>query len=241
MKSIELHVFTNSTISSPSTEMIENTVLSFNTAFDNSIKIEVWCDPSPYLDSASLYITNLKKIFPIVNLSKSLSEGYVRAIKKSNSDFIFMLEHDWEFLPTINHSLADIIRLIYTEEITHFRFNKRTNISRKFDLNLKEVEHPEISYCLTNGVSNNPHIIDRKKYIDEALRFVEISKKSEGIEKRLSNQGIRAAIYGGKNYPATILHKDGKRYKNSDGIKIIRTSIFRSVGVKLSKIFNKSF
>ena len=35
-----------------------------------------------------------------------------------------MLEHDWEFLPTINHSLADIITLIYIEEITHFRFNK---------------------------------------------------------------------------------------------------------------------
>ena len=38
MKSIELNVFTNSTISSPSTEMIENTVLSFNRAFNNNIK-----------------------------------------------------------------------------------------------------------------------------------------------------------------------------------------------------------
>ena len=63
MKSIELNVFTNSTISSPSTEMIENTVLSFNRAFNNNIKTEVWCDPNPYLDNASLYITNLKKIF----------------------------------------------------------------------------------------------------------------------------------------------------------------------------------
>ena len=93
---------------------------------------------------------------------------------------------------------------------------------------------------MTNGVSNNPHIIDRKKYIKEALRFVEISKKSQGIEKQLSNRGIRAAIYGGKNYPATILHKDGKRYKNSNGMKIIRSSLIRFQD-KLSKIFIKSF
>ena len=83
-------------------------------------------------------------------------------------------------------------------------------------LDLKEVKHPKISYCLTNGVSNNPHIIDREKYIKEALRFVKLSKRSQGIEKQLSNRGIRAAIYGGKNYPATILHKDGKRYRNSN-------------------------
>ncbi len=239
MKSIELHVFTNSTISSPSTEMIENTVLSFNKAFDNSIKIEVWCDPNPYLDSASLYITNLKKIFPIVNLSKSLSEGYVRAIKKSNSDFIFMLEHDWEFLPTINHSLGDIIELIYNEGITHFRFNKRSNIPRKFDINLKEIKHGDIHYCLTNGVSNNPHIIDRKKYIQEALKFIQISEKSRGIEKQLSNQGIRAAIYGGKHYPATVLHKDGKRTRKLNEKTPLWSSLIRSAKNHLSKSFDK--
>ena len=241
MKNIELNVFTNSTISSPSTEMIENTVLSFNNTFGNNITTKIWCDPSPYLDNADFYVKNLKKIFPLVYLTESLSDGYVRAVKESDSDFIFMLEHDWEFLPTINHSLADIISLIYIEEITHFRFNKRANISRKFDLDLREVKHPELSYCLTNGVRNNTHIIDRRKYIDEALCFVEIRKKSEGIEKQLSNQGIRAAIYGGKNYPATILHKDGKRYKNFNGTKINRSSFTRSVAQKLSKLFNKSF
>ena len=237
MKSIELNVFTNSTRSSPSTEMIENTVISFSNLFGNNISTKIWCDPNPYLDKAELYVKNLTKIFPSVNLTESLSDGYVRAVKESNSDYIFMLEHDWEFLSTIKHSLADIISLIYNEEIIHFRFNKRKNISKKFDLDLKEVKHPEIPYCLTNGVSNNPHIIDRKKYIKEALRFVEISKESQGIEKQLSNRGIRAAIYGGKNYPATILHKDGKRYKNTNEMKIIRSSLIRSVADKLSKIF----
>ena len=37
MKSIELNVFTNSTKSSPSTEMIENTVISFNNTFGSNI------------------------------------------------------------------------------------------------------------------------------------------------------------------------------------------------------------
>ena len=241
MKSIELNVFTNSTISSPSTEMIENTVLSFNRAFDNNIKIEVWCDPNPYLDNASLYITNLKKIFPVVNISKSLSEGYVRSIKKSNSDFIFMLEHDWEFLPTISHSLTDIIDLIYNEGITHFRFNKRSNVPRKFDTNLREIKHRYIPYCLTNGVSNNPHIIDRKKYIKEALKFIEISEDSRGIEKQLSNQGIRAAIYGAKHHAPTVLHKDGKRTRNLSGKNFLWSPLVCSVTNRLAKIFRKMF
>ena len=99
-----------------------------------------------------------------------------------------------EFLPTINHSLADIIRLIYIEEITHFRFNKRKNISKKFDLDLKEVKHSEIPYCLTNGVSNNPHIIDRKN-IKEALRFVEISKNRKELRSNYQIADTRGNLW----------------------------------------------
>lgn len=214
MKSIELHIFTNSTISSPSTKMIEFTVNSFYKIFSSNLKISVWCDPNPNLDNSSQYFLNLKNIFPIVNRTTSLSDGYFKAVSESDSDFLFMLEHDWEFLPTIKHSLETIIDIMFRENIIHLRFNKRSNIAKKFDKELKEFKHEIMPYCFTNGVSNNPHIINRKKYIEEALKFIIIREKSFGIEKELSNKGLHAAIYGPKNYPATILHKDGQHTDN---------------------------
>lgn len=210
MSTIELHVFTNSTVSSPSTKMIENTVRSFQTIFSVDLKPTVWCDSNPNIEQSESYLSNLKNIFSKVNRTSSLSEGYVKAIKESNSEFLFMLEHDWEFLSTITHSLTDIIEVMNQEKIVHLRFNKRSNIAKKFDKELKEIQHKKMTYCSTNGVSNNPHIINRKKYLDEALQYITIREKSFGIEKELSNKGIYAAIYGCMNHPATILHKDGK-------------------------------
>lgn len=211
MDSIELHIFTNSTISAPSTRMIEATYNSFCNMFSKNLQVSVWCDPNPNLENSEEYIRNLKKIFSKVNITSSLSEGYIRAVNESESDFLFMLEHDWEFLPTIKHTLDEILKVINDDNIVHFRFNKRSNIVKKFDKELKEVKNEKMPYCFTNGLSNNPHIINKKKYINEALKFVSVREKTFGIEKELSNRGIYAAIYGPENYPATISHKDGKR------------------------------
>lgn len=210
MRSLELHIFTNSTISSPSTSMIEDTFNSFKKTFSINLKPIVWCDLNPNIEKSIEYVHNLKNIFSEVHQTNSLSDGYVKSIHNSNSDFLFMLEHDWEFLSTITHDLNEIIEVMNIEKIVHLRFNKRSNIAKKFDKELKAVDHHKMPYCTTNGVSNNPHIINRKMYIDEALKFVNVREKSFGIEKELSNKGICAAIYGGENYPATILHKDGK-------------------------------
>jgi hypothetical protein len=190
--------------------MIEQTFQSFKEIFSVDIQPTIWCDPNPNIEKSQEYLTNLKKIFPKVNQTNSLSDGYTRAIKESDADFLFMLEHDWEFLSTITHSLNNIIEVMDQEKIIHLRFNKRSNVAKKFDKELKEVKHKKLTYCFTNGVSNNPHIINRKHYLDEALQYITVREKSFGIEKELSNRGIYAAIYGPENYPATILHKDGK-------------------------------
>lgn len=210
MLNIELHIFTNSTISSPSTAMIEETLRSFKEIFSIDMQPTVWCDPNPNIEKSQEYLTDLKKIFSKVNQTTSLSDGYSKAVKESSFDFLFMLEHDWKFLDTITHSLNDIVEVMNEEHIVHLRFNKRSNISKKFDKDLKEIKHKKMPYCLTNGVSNNPHIINRKKYLETALQFIVVREKSFGIESELSNRGIKAAIYGSENYPATILHKDGK-------------------------------
>lgn len=214
MKSIELHIFTNSTISSPSTKMIENTENSFCHSFGTGYKTTIWFDPNPNLEKSQQYLSNLRILFPEINQTISLSDGYVSAVRKSQSNYLFMLEHDWEFLPTIQHSLDEIVNLMDQEKIIHMRFNKRSNIPKKFDRELKEIKHPVFSYCTTNGVSNNPHVINREMYMDKMLQFITIREKSFGIEKELSNKGFRVAIYGAQNYPATISHKDGKNTEN---------------------------
>lgn len=190
--------------------MIESTLKSFKKIFPIELKTTVWCDPNPNINNSEQYIKNLKNIFSQVNVTTSLSDGYVRSLKESNADFLFMLEHDWEFLPTIVHSLETIVDVMEDEKIVHLRFNKRSNVAKKFDRDLKEIKNSQMPYCTTNGLSNNPHIVNRKRYIDEAFKFIIVREKSFGIEKEISNKGIYAAIYGSENYPATILHKDGK-------------------------------
>lgn len=210
--SIELHIFTNSTVSSPLTNLIKYTHNSFLNCFKKDLKVTVWCDPKPNVEHSTQYIKNLNLEFPVVNITESMSDGYVKAVKASSSDFLFMLEHDWKFLPTINHSLDEILSIMKEDNLLHFRFNKRQNVAKKMDKTLVEVHKKNFSYCITPGLSNNPHIISRKLYIENALQYVNIKPKALGIEKELSNSPLNGAIYGPINYPSTIEHTDGKTY-----------------------------
>jgi hypothetical protein len=105
---LELHVFTNSTINAPDTKIISQTYQSFQNIFGKNILPTVWCDPNPNISQAHQYILNLREIFPTVRLSQSLSDGYIKAINKSRAEYLFMLEHDWEFLPSITHTLEEV-------------------------------------------------------------------------------------------------------------------------------------
>jgi len=210
---IELHVFTNSTNSAPSTKLIENTFKSFCRTFNDSLNVTVWCDIHPNIEASSLYIENLKKIFNIVNETTSLSDGYTKAIKNSSAEFLFMLEHDWIFNNNIKHNLNTILEVMLKDDLMHLRFNKRVNVGKKFDKGIREVNNQKMSYCITPGISNNPHIIQRKKYVDLALPLINVREKSFGIEKELSNSDLLGAIYGPLNYPSTITHVDGKTFR----------------------------
>ena len=212
MNSIELHVFTNATKSSPSTKLIEETHESFINVFKKRLHVTVWCDPGPNVKSSQEYIENLRRLFPIVNISSSLSDGYSRAVKGSIFDFMFMLEHDWEFNHNIVHSLDEILNVMYENDILHLRFNKRSNVEKKFDRGIREVNNEKMSYCITPGLSNNPHIINREKYTELALPLISIDRGPFGIEKELCNSPLTGTIYGPLNYPNTIEHKDGKSF-----------------------------
>lgn len=210
---IELHIFTNSTKSAPSTKLIENTFASFCKTFKNKLTSTIWCDIHPNVDRSTEYVTNLRKIFGTVNETISLSDGYTRAVKESSSKFLFMLEHDWIFNNNILHDLNTILDVMLEDDLLHLRFNKRINVGKKFDRGIMEVNNQKMSYCITPGVSNNPHIIQREKYKKLALPLINVREKSFGIEKELSSSELTGAIYGPINYPNTITHVDGKTFR----------------------------
>jgi len=165
---------------------------------------------------SKFYFEALQKIFPVVYKSDSLSDGYKKSVEQSDSDYIFMLEHDWEFNKSlIKHSLEEITAVMSTHSIYHLRFNKRQNIVSGWDIGLTEKYYPlngkVFQWCETSCLSNNPHIIDVKTYREKCLPLLQIKPGSKGIEENLTHVGLTGAIYGPKGYEKTVNHIDGRR------------------------------
>lgn len=149
---------------------------------------------------------------PVMNVWKDemntigLADGYIKAIQACTDDYIFMLEHDWEFIRKPEHSLSEITDMMRENNIHHLRFNKRSNEPVKKDNWLIDWG----GYCETPFVSNNPHIIDRKayrKYIEQG--WIQPRGKDLGIEEIISKH-INGYIYGGIGYPQMINHLRGR-------------------------------
>ena len=210
---ITLHIFTNSTISAPSTRVIRDTYSSFCDAFHVEAAT-VWMDPHPNTGAADRYLSNLQSHFQHVRTTSSMSDGYVKAILGSKSDYLFMLEHDWLFIKErITHSLDEIMDVMAAAGITHFRFNKRANTVAGWDRSLKECHTNGMDYCLTPNLSNNPHIIHRETYVNHIKRgLIRVLPGSKGIEEVIgASTYTYGAIYGPMGYEATIRHQDGRR------------------------------
>ena len=212
MQKIELHIFTNTIPSAPDTKIIKQTYQSFINTF-GTLPTTVWCDKNPRKEVFIAYVDNLKRMFPVIHETTSLSDGYTKAIKTSKSKFLFMLEHDWIFNTThIKHTLDEILTCMEQNNIYHFRFNKRKNIAIKRDSKIQEVTKTPIPFCTTSGICNIPHIILKQKYTDELIEHINILKESKGIENELSKiSNTWGAIYGPLNYPATLTHINGKQ------------------------------
>jgi hypothetical protein len=209
---MELHIFTNSTPLSPDTWHIENTYNSFLDTFGEYSPV-VWCDPHPNTAKSAEYIKNLNSLFKDVRVSNSLADGYVKAVKSSTSEYIFMLEHDWLFRKPID-SIEEILYMMDKHEITHLRFNKRRNEAVGCDKKLTEVEG---KFCWTTCASNNPHIIHKERWMKEVFPKIIVGKAKYGLEQRLQDRGIRAAIYGPLFLERKVQHTDGtgrKRVKS---------------------------
>lgn len=208
----ELHIFTNCTKSAPSTAKLRRTHESFCRVFGN-ITPTIWCDPKPNVRTYSQYRKNLLKNFPVIYETSSLSDGYTKSIKKSKADYIFILEHDWQFQAEyITHSLGIILAAMQVLGIYHLRFNKRQNKIRGWDKILEPIIYKDLNLCRTNILSNNPHIINRHKYLTFIQAgLVRVLPGSDGIEEIISKHPQTwGAIYGPPDWPATVKHTDGR-------------------------------
>lgn len=221
MPTISLHLFTNCTVLAPSTGTIRRTYESFAEVFA-PLKPTVWYDPHPNRGMSNKYLANLKNHFDNIHITRSLSDGYTQAIRRSSSDMLFMLEHDWILhRDGITHSLDDIMEAMETGGIYHFRFNRFPNYprphTRMWDHTLEPV-HTTLSdgrvldYCITPCCSNNPHILNRKKGLEHIKSgLIRCMSGSRGIEEIISrNKYTYGAIYGGMGYEPTVTHLDGR-------------------------------
>ena len=207
---ISLNIFTNCHASSPSIEIVKNTYDSFVKTF-GEISTTIYCDIHPHKERASDYIKNLSQIFPSVIHTDSLSDGYIKSIKNSDSDYLFQLEGDWIFnTENIKHTLSEIVEFMQILGIYHFRFNKRENIPIVWDKRMDESEFMGMKYCTSNNLSNNPHIISRKKYLADFMDIIKVVPGSKGIEEEMNKHGLTTCIYGEYGYSETITHLDGK-------------------------------
>jgi hypothetical protein len=212
---IELNIFTNCIPTSPNIEIIKETYDSFVKTFGN-IQTTIYLDPHPLEANFEPYRANLEQYFKCkIIKTNSLSDGYIKSIKNSKADYLFQLEHDWSFnSDLIKHSLNEITEVMAKRDIYHFRFSKHHNTLKpelmKWQTVMNERECDGLKYCETDNVSNNPHIIDRKKYL-EFLDRIELSTGSKGIEEKLTKKGLIGCQYGGLDYPPTIKHLQGKK------------------------------
>jgi hypothetical protein len=214
MSTLELHIFTNSTVRAANDliEVIKKTHSSFQEVFETSLKTSVWCDPNPNIEASDNYIAELKKIFTDVRITKSLADGYTQAVTTSDADYMFMLEHDWKILPTISTPLETIVSEMEDNNLWYLIFHKFNNFD-KFPPNkkLEEKHGNKMSFCVTNRVSNNPHIICRKKYLEKALVYIDTDAAgSNGLEVELTKSPLTAAFYGALSQVATVKHLNGR-------------------------------
>ena len=232
-RDIELHIFTNATRFAPDTATIESTYNSFLTTFGPVEKTCIWYDPKPNKKAGHEYRQNLEEFFGAVNTTASLVDGYARALKESDARFLFMLEHDWNFLEErIAHSLEEICHAMEREGLLHLRFNRLDNVSKEGDVGLVEAKSKQLAYCVTPQLSNNPHIIQRERYIEDAFPYLKVSKStgSKGIEEQLTLvQSLTGAIYGPMGHPPTIVHLDGAG-REGGFLEKIRTPLGRMKG-----------
>lgn len=198
---MKLNIFTNCSEYAPSIKIIKDTYLSYVRYFGVPDSIDIYIDPKPFNERYKEYKENLEQYFNIkVIETNGLADGYLKSLNNSDDDYIFQLEYDWSF-QNIKHSMGEIINLMKNTGIYNFRFNKSTytpeNYKSKYCSLAIQKEYNGIKYIETDCMSNNPHIIDRKYYLENIAKHIKPELgKSFGLEEVLNCREFRSCVYG---------------------------------------------
>ena len=253
---------TNFTLDIPNIKKQENTINSFYNIFkvNQKLKTFVFYDEKPlskidtkielynnekyadYKIPGEKYLNNLKEIEYLRDSefikTKSLCDGYIKAMNMCDTNYLFFLEHDWIFNNNIKNSMQELITLMDKNiEVNCILFNKLKNTPTSFQQFYKSKQF-QIPLLLTNRQSNNPNLIRVSHAKDVRIKLLsdngcschpgiefyyninnmKIPNYCGGIEcelckycgqdKNIVNQ-LGTYIYGPINYNETIYHSDG--------------------------------
>lgn len=224
-----LNMFTNCTGNADWMDVFNRTLASFRDTFGFADRVKVYMDRNPYTSIKNDCMNKLSSFH--VLCTNSLLEGYKRSVLDCEHGAAVQLEHDWVFnKDAIQHSIADIIAFLRKSRFCHLRFNKRKNTQAGWDKEFSEGKG-DFPHCISNQLSNNPHIIDIDDYKEQVLPMLKSGKGSKGIEEVISWKHIEGAIYGAYGCGAAILHIDGRAEAQTD---------IRRIEPDIKDLFSKS-
>jgi len=241
-KHLTILLTTNTMESAPSTELIENTLMSIRSRLKGSVacKTLIYCDTDVRKPNHKEYIENLQMIENVGVIDErngGLQKNYLNGVLNSKTPFVLCCEHDWLFLRDIDLRKL-IAAMINHSSINFVRFNKRDNHlahinnPEKGDADFWETYIEEDSNILeqklikTNCIATHPHIIRNSKLKESWLNIARTPRPGiigavelnlyEAYSKDINEKGFNIAHkdWGIYNYGAK---SDKKIITHTDG------------------------
>lgn len=242
MNKIEIYIPTHNTkkpaskdYRPPRTTMLKSTLKSINEKIIGSANINKTVVFNYHSNKDDKYLNNVKHFCETNNLGLIIDEskGYkglrINVGKSVQSEYIFWIEHDWNFL--VNIDLYKVIDVFDKYGwINYIRFNKRKNEVHYVDKLIYEDKRiNELKLCGICNYSNNPHIervstlrdiwipICENSHLREGMnggaagfehplreKAMNDFKKSKNKIEYINSWGLY--LYGSKNYKPTVKH-----------------------------------
>lgn len=208
-----LNLFTNCHLKCTTEPTIFETYESYVKTFGKPKRLTIYCDPNPHAELYEEYSKQIEDYFgqPPVK-TKGLADGYKHSLDNADTEYLFQLEADWKF-QNIRHSLLQIIREQKKDMKMMMLFNQHKNTHHswlsKWQSYFKQSRNP--MYCLSDRVSNNPHIIEVEAYRREAMHLVDWTIPGAGMIEQVLEKKFQIAIYGAYGLAPTIVHLDSRK------------------------------
>lgn len=209
-------VFSNCTDTCLKDPTIYDTVMSLGVTFHDSNAIDsmtVYVDPNPNPKLYRKYAGRLRELGFYVVKTKGLADGWKKALDSAKTDYIFMLEHDWVFdKDVVQHTLKDILYRMKRDRLWCMLFNKHPNDISLNNTKWQSYFEPTKSfYCLTDRFSNNPHILDVKRFKEEQMHKIDWTAPGAGQIEQVLQRKVDIAVYGRYGDQPAIIHIDGRK------------------------------